>query len=460
MEKKRKSRLKISTMELLAMGFLGIIFLGGVLLWLPACNKEPITFTDALFTSTTAVCVTGLVTVVPAAQFTILGQVILLILIQVGGLGVMACMCAFFLIIRKHITVRERIMIQETYSMDSLSGMVRFIRRVLKGTFIVEGIGAVFYALQFVPEYGLVRGIWYSVFHAVSAFCNAGVDILGDSSLIRYVSNPIVNFTTMALIVFSGLGFIVWSELWQAIKRKWKEKCSLKLSISRLSVHTKLVLIMTTVLIVGGTVNFFLMEHSNPGTMGKLTFGEKWMAAAFHSISTRTAGFSTIPQALLREESMVITCILMFIGGSPGGTAGGIKTTTVALLILACITMVRGGKDIECFGRKIPTANFRTGFTVFMIAFLAHLAGTVAITAIEGGGHSFINILYETTSAIGTVGLTADLTPKLHIASKYIIMVMMYMGRLGPMTLALVFGNRAHPRDKIRELPESKIFLG
>ena len=150
----------------------------------------------------------------------------------------------------------------------------------------------------------------------------------------------------------------------------------------------------------------------------------------------------------------------MFIGGSPGGTAGGIKTTTVALLILACITMVRGGKDIECFGRKIPTANFRTGFTVFMIAFLAHLAGTVAITAIEGGGHSFINILYETTSAIGTVGLTADLTPKLHIASKYIIMVMMYMGRLGPMTLALVFGNRAHPRDKIRELPESKIFLG
>ena len=207
--KERKKSIRFTTMQLIAAGFLGTIILGGVLLHLPMCNTEPIRFTDALFTATSAVCVTGLVSIVPATQFTVLGKGILLVLIQIGGLGVIACTFSFFLILKKKITLRERIIIQETYNMDTLSGLVKFLIKIIKGTFIVEGVGAILFAFQFVPEYGVVEGICYSIFHAVSAFCNAGIDILGDSSFIKYATNPLINFTTMSLIVIGGIGFTV-----------------------------------------------------------------------------------------------------------------------------------------------------------------------------------------------------------------------------------------------------------
>ncbi len=456
----RKKRIRWNTMGILAVGFLGVILLGGILLWLPVCNREPIQFIDALFTSVSSVCVAGLVTITPAAQFTLPGQVILLLLIQVGGLGVIACVTAFFLLLRKRITVRERVVIQETYNMDSLGGMVGMVKRVIQGTLVVEGAGAVLYACQFIPEYGIGRGIWYSVFHAVSAFCNAGIDILGESSLAGYVDNPLVNLTTMTLIILSGLGFMVWFDVIGNGRKILRRELPRRWWFTRLKLQSKLAIIMTLSLLAAGTLFIFIIEYNNPDTLGPLSFGEKWMASAFQSVTNRTAGFFTIQQGALHEESKLFNSILMFIGGSPGGTAGGVKTTTIAMLFLSCLTFVRGGNDTECMGKKISVGNFRTGFCVVMVAFAVFIAGTMAVLIIEPDRVALVDIIYETSSAIGTVGLTAGLTPELSRMSHVVLMVMMYVGRLGPMTLVLLFAGKVHPRDKLRRLPEERIMVG
>ncbi len=457
MERLKKNRL--STMQILALGFLGTILLGGVLLYLPICNQQPIDFLDALFTSVTAVCVTGLVTIVPATQFTLLGKVVLLILIQIGGLGIIACVTGFFVILKRRITVRERIIIQETYNMQGLSGMIVLILRILKGTFIMEGIGAFCYAVQFVPEFGLAKGVSYAIFHSISAFCNAGIDILGDSSFMEYVNSPIVNFTTMFLIIMGGIGFTVWYDVAHNCKEVRRKKQSKKRIFTKLTLHSKIALTMTLFLLVIGTVLVFALESHNPDTIGNMSLGEKWLASAFHSVSTRTAGFATISQSGLRPGTKFITTIFMFIGGSPGGTAGGIKTTTVAMLILTCLNVVYGKRDTECFGRKIPVENFRTGFSVVMAAFVFLLTGVTLLTVFEPE-MDFLSLLYEAVSAIGTVGLTADVTPSLGMAGKIVIMCLMYIGRLGPITIALVFGTRKNMKERNRQLPEQRIMVG
>lgn len=446
-------------MQILAGGFMGVILLGGLLLWLPICNTKPIAFMDALFTATSAVCVTGLVTITPAAQFTLAGQIVLIILIQIGGLGIIACVTAFFMILKRQITVKERIVIQETYSMDAPGGMVKMIRGVLKGTFFVEGMGAVLYATQFIPEYGFLKGIWYGVFHSVSAFCNAGIDILGSSSLIPYVQNPVINITTMLLIMLSGIGFIVWADVLTNTKRMCHKEIPVRWWFKRLRLHSKIAIVTTAVLILTGALAFFLLEHNNPATMGNLSPGGKILASFFHSVTTRTAGFATVSQSGLSTGSQLISCILMFIGGSPGGTAGGVKTTTIAMLVLTCITVIKGGRDTECFGRKIAGENIRTGFMVVMLSFTVLLSGTVLVTVMEPGV-PLNHILYETTSAIGTVGLSADLTASLTRGSQAVLMMLMYIGRIGPVTLALLFAGKVHPRDAIRELPERRILVG
>ncbi len=456
---KKKRNLGLSTMQILAAGFLGIILLGGFLLWLPISNTRPIAFMDALFTSVTAVCVTGLVTIVPAVQFTLFGKAVLLVLIQIGGLGVIACVMSFFIIIKRRISLKERMMIRETYGMESLSGMVAMIVRILKGTFLVEGIGAVMYAFWLVPEFGFVKGLWLSVFHAVSAFCNAGIDILGDASLIPYATNLVINFTTMFLIVLSGLGFPVWQDLARNFQKVFRGELARKRLFQKMRLHTKIVLVMTVSLILFGALVFLLLEYSNPDTIGKMPLPQKIIASFFHSVSTRTAGFATVPQESLTEGTMFVTCMLMFVGGSPGGTAGGVKTTTVAMLFLFCMSAVRGEKDTECFGRRIQAENIRTGTSVVFVAFGILLLGTTLVTVFEGNV-PFIKVLYETTSAIGTVGLTAGLTPKLCAASKIVIMFLMYIGRIGPVTFALVFGAGRSPKDNIRRLPSQRILVG
>lgn len=458
MRKKRNTRW--NTLRVTAAGFLGVILLGAVLLYLPVSNTQPIAFTDALFTSATSVCVTGLVTVVPASQFTLFGKVILLLLIQIGGLGVIACGTLFLFLLNKKITIQERVVLKEAYGADRLGGIVRLVRKVILGTFAVEGAGAVLYAFQFIPEYGLVRGIGYSVFHAVSAFCNAGIDILGSSSLSNYVTNPIINVTTILLIILSGIGFTVWFDVIDNNRRLVRGEVPKRWWFTRLRLQSKLAIMMTVLLILAGTVFVFLAEYGNPNTIGELSMGQKLMASMFQSVTTRTAGFCTVSQGALHTESKLFCAILMFIGGSPGGTAGGVKTTTFAMLFLACLTFVRGGNDTECMGRKITVANFRTGFAVVMVAFAVFIAGTIAVLFLEPDSILLENVIYETASAVGTVGLSADLTPRLCRASQYVLMVMMYIGRLGPLTMALMFAGKTHPRDRIRSLPEEQIMVG
>lgn len=458
--KYRRKSVRWNTMRILAVGFLGVIFLGGVLLWLPISNQQPIAFIDALFTSTTAVCVTGLITITPQVQFTLFGKIVLMLLIQIGGLGVVACIASFFFLLKKRITVKERIVIQETYNMDRLGGIVGMMRRIILGVFVVEGGGAVLYAFQFVPEYGWIKGLGYSVFHSISAFCNAGIDVLGSTSLSVYSTNPLINLTTMALIILGGLGFVVWFDVLDHLRKMWRRRQFTMIRFSGLKLHSKLVLLMTAILLVVGTVGIFLMEYKNPQTMGDMPFGEKLLASAFQSVSTRTAGFFTVPQGALHDETKLFCSILMFIGGSPAGTAGGIKTTTMAMLLLTCMVVVRGSREIECFGRKITFANFRTGFAVALLAFGIFLAGTMLIAVFEADSVALIDIIYETSSAIGTVGLTADLTPHLERASQVVLMAMMYAGRIGPITLALVFAGKTDPKTRIRELPGERVMVG
>ena len=457
---RKKKNTRWNTLRVTAAGFLGVILLGAVLLYLPISNTQPIAFTDALFTSATSVCVTGLVTVVPASQFTLFGKVILLLLIQIGGLGVIACGTLFLFLLNKKITIQERVVLKEAYGADRLGGIVRLVRKVILGTFAVEGAGAVLYAFQFIPEYGLVRGIGYSVFHAVSAFCNAGIDILGSSSLSSYVTNPVINVTTILLIILSGIGFTVWFDVIDNNRRLIRGEVPKRWWFTRLRLQSKLAIMMTVFLILAGTVFVFLAEYGNPNTIGELSMGQKLMASMFQSVTTRTAGFCTVSQGALHTESKLFCAILMFIGGSPGGTAGGVKTTTFAMLFLACLTFVRGGNDTECMGRKITVANFRTGFAVVMVAFAVFIAGTIAVLFLEPDSILLENVIYETASAVGTVGLTADLTPRLCRASQYVLMVMMYIGRLGPLTMALMFAGKTHPRDRIRSLPEEQIMVG
>lgn len=456
----KKKNIRWNTLRVTAAGFLGIILLGAVLLYLPVSNTQPISFLDALFTSVTSVCVTGLVTVVPAVQFTAFGKVILLLLIQIGGLGVIACAAIFFLLLHRKITIQERVVLKEAYGAEQLGGIVKLVKKVITGTFIAEGAGAVLYSFQFIPEYGLARGIWYSVFHAVSAFCNAGIDILGNNSLGNYATNPIINVTTILLIILSGIGFTVWFDVIGSCRRLLRKEIPTRWWFTRLRLHSKLAIVITLFLILGGTIFVFLAEYGNPETIGKMTLGQKLLASLFQSVTTRTAGFCAIPQGALHEETKLFCSILMFIGGSPGGTAGGVKTTTMAMLFLACLTFVRGGNDTECMGRKITVSNFRTGFCVVMVAFFVLITGTIAILILEPDRVTLVNVIYETASAVGTVGLTADLTPNLGRASQCVLMLMMYIGRLGPLTMALMFAGKTHPRDRIRSLPEERIMVG
>lgn len=428
-------------------------------MWLPVCNQKPIAFFDSLFTSVSAVCVTGLVTIVPAEQFTLLGKIILMLLIQIGGLGIIACTVAFFLLLRRKITMKDRIVIQQAYGLDTLSGLVKFVIRILKGTLIVEGIGAVLFAMAFIPQYGVRDGIGYSLFHSISAFCNAGIDILGNNSFMDYVSSPIVNFTTMFLIVAGGLGFPVWHDIQMNSSRVIKGKEPKIRLWRRLGLQSKVVLTMTALLLILGTVGYFLLEYSNPGTMGDLNLGDKLMASGFQSVTTRTAGYATIPQAELTAGSRMLGCILMLIGGSPCGTAGGVKTTTMAMLLLTVISVLRGRKDTECFGRKIEDSNVRTGIAIVFVTCVLWIAGILVITVLEPGT-DYLDIMYEATSAVGTVGLSANLTPALERGSQAVLMVLMYAGRIGPMTMALVFAGKARAGTQLRELPEKRIMLG
>lgn len=455
--RRHRRKKEFTTTRIIALGFLGTIIIGTLLLMLPvsAASGEMTNFIDSLFTATTSVCVTGLVTVPTYAHWSVLGQVVIALLVQVGGLGVITFTMLFLMALGKRIGLKQRLLIQDAYNLDTIQGMVILIKKILKGTLIVEGAGALLYMTVFIPEFGWI-GIWKSVFNAISAFCNAGMDVLGPDSLAPYVANPIVNITTMLLIILGGIGFPVWWSVLDMLCRRRRKHRTLFTGAHHLPLHTKMVLFMTLSLIVGGALLIFLLEYNNPETLGNLPWWQKIQAALFQSVTTRTAGFLTISQAGLRKATAMICCLLMFIGGSPSGTAGGVKTTTVAILVLTVISIIKGRNDTEMFGRKINGNLVRRALSIFMVSFGVMLLAVVALAIVQPG--EFMDCLFEVISAIATVGLTRDFTTELTVAGRIIIIVTMYIGRIGPISLALFFNSRRFVN--LKTYPEEKVGVG
>ena len=450
-----KKRSDFSTTQLIMLSFLIAVLIGSVLLALPVCaaGENAVPYIDALFTATTSVCVTGLVTVPTVSTWSIWGQAVILILIQIGGLGVITIISAFMINFHKRIGLGDRMLIQAAFNLDTLSGLVKFIKKVVAGTFIIEAIGAVLYMFVFVPEYG-ARGVWISVFNSVSAFCNAGIDILAENSLCGYVHNPLVNCVTEALIILGGIGYIVWWDVLRVMERvkKQKMKC-----FRNLTLHSKIVLSVTAALIVGGAVFFFVFEYSNPLTMKDYTLAEKIQASIFQSVTTRTAGFATIPQENLTNASAMVALLLMFIGGSPAGTAGGIKTVTIAVLFFSALATIRGNDEVVFFDRNIPKDAISKAVAVTSISFLTMFCSTVLLAAVTDAGA--LDLLYETVSATATVGLTRNLTSSLNLWGKIIMIITMYLGRVGPISLVIAF-NMKKGRKNIIHNPTENIIVG
>ena len=452
---------KLNTAQIITLSFAGVIFVGGLILWLPICAAagQTTSFTDAMFTATTCVCVTGLVTVVTATHWSLIGKLIILLLIQIGGIGLIAVANIIFISLNRKISLRNRRRIQESYNLEQMSGLVKVVKKVVFCVFAAEGIGAAGYALRFVPQFGLVEGLAQAVFTAVSAFCNAGIDLLGESSLAPYVTDPVVNITTAGLVIASGLGFTVWWDLGGKLKMIFQRKLSPKRFFKTLRLQSKIVLVTTGLLLLGGAIFIFLFEFHNPDTLGSLSAGQKLMAAVFQSVTTRTAGFFTVDQAALTSGSVMICLFLMLVGGSPMGTAGGVKTTTLAVLFLSIITNLRGKKDVEAFGRKIRSTYVRSALVVVGMAVGVLFVSILGIFAVMPEA-PFIDVLYELTSAVGTVGLSRGLTSVMNTPAKWIVIFTMYLGRIGPLTLGGAVVSRAQSRSEKVYLAEENIMIG
>lgn len=453
---------KLGPSQILVVGFLGVICIATMLLMLPISSQsgEITPFIDALFTSTSAVCVTGLVVVNTLAHWSLFGKIVILICIQIGGLGFMTLVSMIFILMGKKITLKNRLIMQEALSFNTTAGIVRFTQHIVKLTLTVEAIGAILLSFVFIPEHGLLKGMGYSIFHAISAFCNAGFDLVGDSSLTPYVGNSIVNITIMLLIIFGGLGFTVWIDTYHAIKVKFSsaEHFSWKQAFYKLSLHTKLVWIITLILILGGFVFFFTAEFTNPETLGMLTFKEKIYAAMFQSVSPRTAGFNTINLVEMRPPSQLMMIILMFIGGSPAGTAGGIKTVTIGVLVLSAMSVIKGREATVAFRRKIPIPVIFRALTAVIIGMSVIIVMLMILTVTEDAG--FMQLLFEVVSAFATVGSTIGVTPNLTLIGKIIIIILMFIGRLGIITMSVALMIRQEREKASIHYPEEKVMVG
>lgn len=426
--RKRKS---MSAPRIIVIVFAVIILVGALLLTLPAASRggKSCGFLTALFTATSATCVTGLSLVDTYVQWTGFGQAVILLLIQIGGLGFMTIMSVFFFVLRAKIGLRSRVILSQSFGMDNVNGVVRLVRHVLAGTLLFELAGAAVLTARFAGDQPFGVALRWGIFHSVSAFCNAGFDILGKiapgASLMPYAADPVVNVTIMLLIVIGGLGFFVWEDLLRC--RSWRQ----------LSVYTKLVLLSTGVLILGGAGVFALLEWNNPDTLGGMATGEKLLCALFQSVTTRTAGFSTISQGNLTEASKAVTVVLMLIGGSSGSTAGGMKTVTVCIAVLSALAMLRGKNRVTVFRRSVGAQQVLNAISIVLLMTGLVVFGAVCLSA--ACGFRFLDAIYETASAIGTVGLTTGVTPYLPTAGKLLIIAYMFFGRIGIMTIGMGF---------------------
>ena len=445
MPEKSYKKKHMTSFQLIIMGFAGVILLGTVLLMLPFSSAEKVItpFHEALFTATSAVCVTGLVVKDTGSYWSLAGQTIILALIQIGGLGVVTVAASVSLLSGKKISLMQRSTMQDAISAPKVGGIVRLTRFILRGTFLIEAAGTVLLLPVFMGDYGK-KGIWMSVFHSISAFCNAGFDILGtDSSmfpsLTRYSGNILINLVIMLLIITGGIGFLTWDDIYTN-----------KLNFKRYRMQSKIILMTTACLILFPTVFFYICD------LTKLPMEKRLLAAAFQSVTTRTAGFNTINISEMSEASKAVMILLMLIGGSPGSTAGGMKTTTFSVLILNAIATFRSQENAGAFGRRLEYHVIKNAATIAMLYFALFFGGGIAISVYEG--LPLLNCLYEAASAVGTVGLTLGITPELHIFSQVVLIILMYLGRVGGLTLIYaVFSGRNKGNAK---LPLEKITVG
>lgn len=445
----------LSTTQIILLSFLGVILIGSVLLSLPVSSAggRAVPYIDALFTATTATCVTGLVTVSTAATWSVFGQAVILLLIQIGGLGVITFMTAVMLLFNRKIGISDRLLIQDAFNLSTLSGIVAFVKKVLIGTLTVESIGACFYMTVFVPQFG-ARGIWVSVFNSVSAFCNAGMDIIGENSLCDYSGNVLINAVTAALIILGGLGYIVWWDVSRVIKNRKQNGGRF---FKSLTLHSKIVFISTAFLLIVGTALTLCFEYNNPLTLEGLPLSDKIQAAFFQSVTTRTAGFASLPQENLKNPTAILSLLLMFIGGSPVGTAGGIKTVTAAVLLSITVSLISGKNSVSLFGRTISKQSVYKAVAVTVMSFSVMFVSTLMLSAVTNA--PALDILFETVSATATVGLSRSLTGALNLLGKLIIIFTMYFGRVGPISIAIAFGGKNPSRNIIKN-PTEEISIG
>ena len=450
-----KRKITLSTTQIILLSFLVTILLGSLLLALPisSADGKAVPYLDALFTATTSTCVTGLVTLPTVSTWSVFGQIVILLLIQIGGLGIITIMSGLMMLLNRKMGIGDRLLIQDAFNLNTMAGLSKFVRNVLFGTLIIEGIGALLYMFVFVPEFG-AKGIWISVFNSVSAFCNAGIDIIAENSLCNYATNPLINLVTSALIILGGLGYIVWWDVLRVIKNSSSKNRRL---FRHLTLHSKIAIVTTLILIFGGGVLIFAFEYGNPASIGEMSLWDKIQVSMFQSVTTRTAGFATVPQENLTNASSVVSLILMMIGGSPVGTAGGMKTVTIAVLFCSAMATIRNKKNATVFGRCISADSIRKAVAVCVTFIIICLASTVLLMATSDA--AALDAVYETVSASATVGLSRNLTATLNTVGKIIIVVTMYFGRVGPISLAVALGSKSETQNVISE-PTEDISIG
>lgn len=440
---------RLSRVQTIALGFLLIIAVGTILLMLPISSKngEVTGFLNALFTATSSTCVTGLVVVDTYTHWSLFGQAVILLLIQIGGLGFITIGVFFSIFLKRRIGLKERNLIQESMNTLQIGGTVRLVLKIVRYTVIFEVVGALLLMIRFIPQFGIAEGIWYGIFHSISAFCNAGFDLMGKmepySSLLLYTDDILVNVVIMALIIIGGIGFIVWDDI--SIHR-WK--------IKEYMLHTKIVLAMTFVLIVLGSICFYLLEYQN---LTALDTKGQVLASVFGAVTPRTAGFNTIDTGAYTEGTRMLTVMLMFIGGSPGSTAGGIKTTTMVVILLYVWSTLRNKSGLNIFGRRMDEDSIKKATTVFFINLLLAAIFCLAMAGMEPC-LPLSDIFMEVFSAIGTVGISTGITRDVTLASKYMLIFLMYCGRIGSMSFALSFTEKTHSAPV--KLPVERITIG
>ena len=445
-------RKSMNATRMVAGSFAIIILIGTLLLMLPAAsqNGQSAGFLTSLFTATSATCVTGLIPVDTGMSWTFFGQVVIILLIQVGGLGFMTILSLFSLLLRRRIGLSERLIMASTLNLNDMDGVVRVVRHALMVTFTLEGIGAVVLSTRFISQFGILGGIWRGIFHAISAFCNAGFDLVGGkfgafTSLEGYNNDPLVLCTIMVLIVSGGLGFFVWEDILRT--RRWKG----------FSFYTKLVLSITAALLVGGTVFFLCVEYNNPATLGPMSVPQKILDALFQSVTLRTAGFASFNEGGLLDSSMAVSYVLMLIGGSSGSTAGGLKTVTVAVLLLSLRSNMAGREQVTIRGRAISYRKVIDAMTLALIIIFLFLTGSIVISLADGV--PYLHAAFETASALGTVGVTVGITPTLSAFSQVVLICLMYLGRIGVISFSVAFLTRSRYPAKIK-YPNLDVMIG